>query len=179
MKKQLTINAINRTIGTLMVVVGVKKLRQAQSEFTTTDTSNNKFYQALKSRGIDVKFSPKDITYRYTSWENWQKIIKVINGIVKHFKWESEVFDCDNRSDFASALTSLVFRINTLGKIHCSVFDAESDKFLYGHWANILVDIDDNLYLFDLDQSGMCQKITSNNCVMGRLKYRFKQIIIN
>lgn len=175
MNKQLKINAINRTIGTLMAVVGIKKLRQ-HSNFTTIDTGNNKFYQALKSRGIKINFSPLDISYRYTSFDNWQKIIKVLNGIIKHFKWEANVHDCDNRSTLMTSLCSLIFRINTCAGLYCEVFDAETGKSKYLHWANLIVDTEDNIYLWDVDNGGMYQKITSDNCVMGKLKYRFISI---
>ena len=177
MDKQLKISAIKRQIGTLLIVAGIKQLQQ--DNFTTIDTSNNKVYQALKNIGISLNFSPKDIKYRYTSWENWEKIIGVINGIVKHFPWIADVFDCDNRADLASALNSVIYNLNTCGKVYCEVFDAESGKSRYLHWANMIVDTDDVVHLWDLDNYGKYQKITSAMPVMGVNKYQFKQLIIN
>jgi len=176
--KTIKINAIQRQIGTLMVVTGFKMLSK-YSDFTTIETSNNKVYQALKDVGITLNFSPKDFRYRYTTWENWQEIIKVINGIVKHFPWLAQYFDCDNRSDLASALISLIYKINTCGKVYCEVFDAETGKSKYLHWANLIVDIDDSVYLWDLDNNRMVQKVVSANPVMGSNKYSFRQLIIN
>lgn len=175
----IKINAINRLIGTLWIVAGIKQIRQAQSEFTTLDANNDKAYKAFKKIGLNFTFSPKDISYRYTAWDNWVKILDVIAGIMKHFKWEAEIADCDNRADFASAFCSLAFRLNTLAKANCSVYDLNG-KFLYLHWVNILVDTNDNVYIFDIDNSCSYQKMTSKTLIMNGLKYQdFVQIIIN
>lgn len=178
--KTLRINAVNRIIGTLFCVIGIKKLQVSHSDFTTMEDGNNRIYQALKNIGITIIFSPKDFRYRYATLESWEKMIKVVNGIVKHFKWIAEYFDCDNRSDLVSALVSLFFEINTCNKLHCNVYDAKSGKFLYGHWLNMFVPIDGSVYIWDVDNKGMHQKITSSSSIMGELKYDdFKQVILN
>lgn len=167
----LQINSIRRAIGQLGIQVGVSQIREAQSEFSTTLAGIEKIQGAVKNFGISV--SQADTSYYFTSWDNWRKIIDVLNPIAKNFVWEAERFDCDNRASLMSSLISLLFRINTCGKVYCDVYDAGNGKYKYTHYCNMIVDDAGNCYLWDVDYSGLTQKVTSNLAVMGINKYQF------
>jgi len=165
----LQINTINRTIGQLMLRVGIMKLRDAQSDFISVSSDNIKLIKAITQLGIDVV--PLDDNFWFTSWDNWRKIIDVLNPIAQQFNWEAERFDCDNRANLMTALTSLIFRVNSCTGLYCDVYDAKTGAYKYRHYANLIVDIDDNVYLWDVDQGGLTQKITTKEVVMGVNKY--------
>lgn len=167
--KELQINSIKRQIGSLTFMVAITQLREAISDFSDTELGIEKIENAIKGFGMSV--TPLDEKYYYTSWDNWQKIISVLNPIVSNFKWEAERFDCDNRSLLVSSLCSLMFKINTCASVYCDVYDVNTGVYKYRHYANLIVDDNSNVYLWDVDQGGMYQKITSNNVVMGVNKY--------
>ena len=174
MNKQLQINSIKRQIGTLMAVAGFKQVKQARSEFDIVNLQNGEIQTAGKVLGIYTNYL--DFKYFFTSWENWEKILDVVWGILKHFKWMKEVFDCDQRAAFMTVISGMLFGVNTCTTVYCKVSDAVTGVFRYDHTANIIIDRDKNLYLFDADNHGMRQKITSNNVVMGKVKYEFLSI---
>lgn len=171
MEKQLQINSIKRKIGQLTIVMGIKQIREAQSEFVNFRIDPKDLKDTLKNNGFDLPMSNLDFLIYTTSWENWQKILDVLWGIIQHFPWEAEVFDCDNRSNLATSLCSMMFRINTLMGAYCEVYDANTGAFKYSHWANMMVS-NSKVYFFDPDNNGMRQQVSSNNFVMGGLRYK-------
>lgn len=172
----LQINSIKRAIGSLEVSLGVTQLRQAQSEFTTTIYGIEKVQNALKALNISIPVDPLDNQYWFTSWDNWQKIIAVLNPIAQNFQWETDRFDCDNRANLMTSMTSLMFRINTCATLYCKVFMADTGAFLFYHYCNLITDDAGNVYLWDVDQNGISQKITGNPFIMGTHKYELISI---
>lgn len=167
----LQINSINRILGQLYFRLGIQQIREHQSDFTSEMFDFNKFQNAIIKAGITANVVPLDNQYWFASWDNWQKIISILNPIAQNFQWEPERFDCDNRATLMNALCALMFRINTCATCYCSVYMADTDKFLFAHYCNLIVDKDDNVYLWDVDQNGISQKITGNSVVMGVHKY--------
>ena len=170
MEKELQISWLQRTIGGLFIQLGVQQLRNAQTDFTVATSNADKILSVARKLGIQS--TELDFSYRYTSWDNWLKIIDVLNPILKSFKWEAQVFDCDNRAELVSSLCALIFRINTCARVYCEVLDATTGVSKYLHWCNIIVDTNGSSYLWDVDQNGMTQKITTNNTIMGVNKYK-------
>jgi hypothetical protein len=168
------INKIKRSIGTLMTTAGLMQIRQAINDLATEEIYVSKIKESCNKLGIGV--NELDFTFRTTSWQTWEQIIPILYGIIKEFKWESDIFDCDDRASFMTSLCSLLFRVNTLASAYCEVYDATTGKLKYLHWANVVIDRDAQLYLLDVDQSGMIQKITSNNLIMGVNKYHILQL---
>ena len=168
------INKIKRQIGTLMTTAGLMQIRQSINDLATEEIYLKKIRESCNSFGISI--NELDFMYRTTSWETWEQIIPTLYGIIKEFKWEAEYFDCDDRASFMTSLCSLLFRINTCASCYCEVYDSATGKLKYLHWCNIIIDRSAQLYLFDVDNGGMVQKITSNNLIMGNNKYNLLQL---
>jgi hypothetical protein len=115
-----------------------------------------------------------DIEYFTTDWEHWSEILDKVYGILGENHWVADRFDCDNRAEFTSALISLIYHINCCGRLYCQVDYLDGRKGSYLHWANIVIDKDKNLYLVDMDNQGLKQKITSNILIAGNVKYTLK-----
>jgi hypothetical protein len=173
-EKQLQINKIKRAIGQLTFRVSIMQLKEAQSEFSVEEGTIDKIREAVKNIGISV--SELDEKYYFTSFDNWLKIIETLNPIVEQFVWKAEKFDCDNRANLICSLCSLIFEINTVAGVFCDVYEAGTNKFLYRHYANLIIDKDNNVYLWDVDNKGQYTKITKNNPVIGNLRYNLMSI---
>ena len=166
----LQINALRRTLGQLYIRLGASQVKQAISDFTSTEGTFQQFTDALL-KVFNTPISQLDSNYYFTSWDNWQKIIAVINPILQNFPWESDRFDCDKRSMLVIGLVALLFDINTVRPFYCEVHDATTGALKYLHYANIIVDDAGNCYLWDVDYGGLFQKITSSPVIMGINKY--------
>jgi hypothetical protein len=167
----LQINSLKRKLGQLYISLGVQQIRDNQSEFSSGVKDETGFTVPLNRIDSNITFTPLDTQYYFTSFDNWVKIIEVLNPIAQMFKWQAERFDCDNRANLMSSLCSLLFRINTCATVYCKVFDATTGVFKYLHNANLIVDDSSNIYLWDVDNGGLYQKITSNPVIMGNLRY--------
>jgi hypothetical protein len=177
MDNTLQINSIKRALGSLYISLGAQTIRENQSEFSSTLGDINTIRTALNNSGLSgVGIHQLDSSYYFTSWDNWQKMISVLNPIAANFDWEAERFDCDNRSNLMSSLCSLVFRINTCSTLYCDVYDSTTGAYKYAHYCNLITDDAGNCYLWDVDYGGQYTKITSNPVIMGVNKYQFYSI---
>jgi hypothetical protein len=175
-QEQIRINNIARKMATALIKSGVGMIRSAVDDFEPiTFQGARKVNDALDSIG-GLTNNNLDMTYYFTNWDTWQKIVEVLYAIVKDFKWEAERFDCDQRSALMTSLSGLLFRLNTCAQLYCEVSDANTNEVKYLHWANLIVTTDGQCYLFDADNGGMTQKITSKTVVMGGLKYKLISI---
>jgi hypothetical protein len=116
------------------------------------------------------------VYFYFTSLENWQKIIETINPILECKGWLSERFDCDKRAFLVTALTALLFEINTVRPIYCDVYRVSDGKFAYAHYANVFVTDDGQAILWDADEFGLTTKITSPTCVINNKKYILRAV---
>lgn len=173
-QEELKINPISRVFSQALIVSGFRGMRNSTQDFAPTVSSSTIINGALFKIGLPS--DNLDIYYYHTYWTSWQKIIPIINALILPFEWTSERFDCDNRSALGSSLVSLLFGLNTNNQLYCEVYDASTKKLKYIHWANIITDIDGNCYLWDLDQNGMVQKITSKEVVMGVNLYKLLKV---
>jgi len=162
------------TIGSLTASIGLQKLRNEFAQFPVSQVMGKQINDACNKIGISN--SPLDYNFYSTSWDNYQIIASKIYDIVKNFKWEEDRYDCDNRSNTMSSLTSLTARLNTNAGLYCEVKTANGNTFM--HWANCVIDKDANMYIIDCDNSGVMQKITSNKFTIGNWSYSLKSIRI-
>jgi len=168
----LQINSIKRAIGQLTMRVGIMQIRDAISDFTDTEGNFNRFKNAL----LGLPATQLDEKYYFTSWENWQKIIDTINPILSQFNWKAERFDCDDRALLVTALTALFFDINTVRPVYCDVYRVSDGQFAFAHYANVIVDLNGNAWLWDVDEFGKFVKITSLKPIIGNKKYILKAV---
>lgn len=168
-QEQLKISLMARTFGVELIKRGISIIRNGSLEFTPSLGQLRILNNAFDKIGISI--TPLDISYGFASLDNWKKITELLYAIIKDFKWEAELFDCDDRSLVMSGLSSMLFRLNTCGRIYCEV---KSGTQTFLHYANVIVLQDESLYLFDVDNGGQMTKITSVNPVMGNWTYNLK-----
>jgi hypothetical protein len=167
MDNTIVINGIKRKIGTLLLTAGIKQLRDAISDFTTTEGDYARFRKPL----LGLPVSELDSKYYFTDLSNWQKIIDTINPITKEFPWLAEVFDCDDRATLVVALIDACFEINTCRQVYCNVYRVGDGQFAYAHYANVFVTEEGTAWLWDADSGGQYTKITAQNPVIGNKRY--------
>lgn len=172
MDNTIHINKIKRAIGQLWLQVGTKQIRDSISDFTDTEGDFNRFKKPL----LGLPVTQLDEKYYFVSFDNWLKVIETINPILKSFPWVSERFDCDDRALLVTALTSLLFEINTVRPVYCDVYRVGDGQFAFAHYANVIVDNADNAYLWDVDEGGAYTKITSTTPIINNKKYILKAI---
>jgi hypothetical protein len=172
----LQINSIKRAIGQLYMQIGIKNISDAISDFTDTQGDFNQFTKPFSNFSVYVPISQLDEKYYFTSIENWQKIMDTINPILRCKGWLAERFDCDKRSFLVTALTALLFEINTVRPIWCDVYAVSDGTKKYSHYANVFVDNNGNAYLWDVDNQGQFTKITSDTVIIGSCKYKLLSI---
>lgn len=170
----IQINNIKRQIGTLGIIFGIKNFRDAISDF---ETKIGTFSEVLKYiKGLNIQSTQYDITYKFASFDTCEKIIESLNPIAKEFGWVAEFEDCDDRAKLMSALVSMLFLINTNFAAYCEVYEANTGKLKYLHYANLIVAEDGKLIFWDVDYNGKFQRIFSNDFVMGENKYHLISI---
>lgn len=173
MTKEIQINRLKRLLGEKFIMAGIKYTRDALTDIPSVEKPQDHIRGALSSAGMAISFL--DETYFTTSWENWQKVIAVMNPIARNFKWTKEKFDCDNRAHLMSSLISVMFGLTTCSPCYCDVFTA-SGKHIGYHYNNVIVDDAGNAYLWDVDNGFNTVKITSSTPVMGNWSYRLISI---
>jgi len=167
------INKLKQTIAYLQLRISLKQLKALVYDIPITKITTIPTFARIKLYGTEL-----DYQYFTTDWENWNEILDRVYGILQDNPWTENKADCDNRAEFVSAFISIVYNLNTCARVYCEVSNATSGVAKYLHWCNIIVDKDNNLYLFDADSGGLRQKITSNTAVMGNNKYIFKSFRI-
>jgi len=91
--KTIQINNLKRKIGTLETIVGIKTINSAISDFTDTQRTFNQFSKGLAI--LEVPVSQLDTNYYFTSYDNWQKIIRdTIDPIIQSMDWTIDRRDC-------------------------------------------------------------------------------------
>ncbi len=166
--EQLKISFIARNFGTELIKSGISVIRNASFEFKPLTGQLRAINNALDKIG-GLPLTALDLGYNFTSWQNWQKITDILYRIVKDFKWEAEVFDCDNRSSLMLALCSTLFKLNTCGMLYCEVKIGNQS---FRHYANIIITPDEQVYIFDVDNGGMTMKINNKEFTMGNWQYK-------
>ena len=152
--------------------VGIKQISEAISDFSDTEGTFQQFCKPL----LGLPVSEMDSKYYFTSFDNWQKIIATINPILKNNGWIAERFDCDKRAMLVTALTALLFEINTVRPIYCDVYRVGDGKFAFAHYANVFSLLDGTAMLWDADEGGLTTKITSLTPVINNKCYHLKAV---
>jgi hypothetical protein len=159
-------NKIKQAIGFLTLRVGIKQLKEILWDIPKTQIQVLPILAGVKLYGTEL-----DMTYNTTDWDNWSEILDKVYSILGENTWTAEVADCDNRAEFTSALISIIYHLNTCARVYCEVKNTTSNG-TYLHWCNLVIDKDKNIYLVDMDNGGLKQKITSPNVVMGNCSYK-------
>jgi hypothetical protein len=163
------INKVKHALGIMYLRLGIKTIKDIIYDIPKTPIAVLPVLSGIKLYGTEL-----DYQYTTTDWEHWNEILDKVYSILGENPWTAEVADCDNRAEFTSALISIMYHLNTCGKVYCEVSYLDGKKGDYLHYANIIVDKDKNVYLFDIDNWGARQKITSNIVIAGNVRYTLK-----
>jgi hypothetical protein len=167
------INQLKRKIGEALISGGIGYTRESISDILPIEKSQDHLRQAISNFGMAITFL--DSSYFTTSFENWKKIIEIMNPICQKFAWTKEKFDCDNRALLMSSLIAVMFGLNSCSPCYCDVFNVNGTHIDW-HYNNLIIDDAGNVYLWDVDNHGTVQKITSNTPVMNNWKYNLVSI---
>lgn len=170
-----TIKQLQLTIGVLSTSIGLKNLSNLLKEIPATKLPSKKIDELCSQLGISN--NQLDVDYYSTTWDNWKIIISVLYGIIKNFPWLKDRFDCDNRAAFMNSLCALLTGLNTCSDMYCKVTNVNTGTSDMHH-PNFIIDSDGNGYIFDVDNYGQFQKVTSKTFVMGTWKYDLSGIRI-
>jgi hypothetical protein len=169
---ELQKRTLSEFLGTNLVVSGINSLRNSYNNLGY-EVKPVCFANISITSILNIPSISKDYDAYFTSWENWEKMLDTIWGVIKNFPWERERADCDDRARVVSGLCSLIYRINTCGQMYCeftNILTGEKGR----HYANIIMDNNQNLYLFDVDNGGLKMKLEKNKpTTMGNWSYRF------
>ena len=161
------ITKAKRTIAGLTISLGAQTLRNDFVKFPVSQITGKQITDACNKIGITN--TQLDVSYFSVSWDDYKEILDTLYGVVKNFKWTEDKYDCDNRSMLLSSLVSLTAILNTCAGLYCEVKTANGASFR--HWANLVIDKNGELYIFDCDNGGLNQKLTSKNFTMGAWTY--------
>jgi hypothetical protein len=101
--------------------------------------SKEKFKEFLKKIGYsNVELS--DHEYFLTDWNTWKIIIE--DSWVKHFKYVSDFFDCDNFADYFNSSVAAIYGLNTSGRYSVELFRPSTGKHIGWHRASLIVCIE-------------------------------------
>jgi hypothetical protein len=172
---QLKIRQLNKSFGISLTVAGIKGLRSSYNNLVY-DTKSTSYVKIAITKEVNVPIVNKDYDAYFTSWENWQQMLDTMYNIIKNFSWERERLDCDDRARLVSGLCSLIYRINTCGQVYCEYTDNRNGN-TGRHYANIIIDNNMDVYLFDVDNGGLTTKIEEGlPTTMGNWSYKFLSV---
>lgn len=92
MPDTIAINKIKRMLGEKFIELGIAQTRDAVSDIPTTERDQAFIRKSLVNFGMSITFL--DDTYYTTSFDNWKKIVEVLNPINQSFAWTKEWYDC-------------------------------------------------------------------------------------
>lgn len=146
---QMKIKKIATTFYTQLAIAGLKGLQTSHKDLEVKELRTGEIKEAMnKIAQIYVGFF--DTKYYTTSKENWDKMLDIIDNIIKEFPWIREKFDCDNRARLVGSLCSLFFGVNTCGYAWVFTRHINTGK-RSSHYANIIALDNGSLILYDVD----------------------------
>jgi len=169
------ISSAMRTVGVLTTAIGLQRLRNEFSSIEKTKINVATIDAVCKKFGITA--NELDVKYLTTSFENWEMITSTLYGIVKNFRWTTDTFDCDDRAAFMTSLCALTTGLNTCADAYCKITNIVTGATDMHH-PNLIIDKDNNLYIFDVDNEGVFRKIITNGFIINSWKYDLQSIRI-
>lgn len=153
-------------------------LKSAYDWLIPTKVGFGNIKDAFNNVGLDkIPVTQLDVFYYVLPWDIWDELLEVVYAIAKEFKWESEKFDCDNRSTMVCVLCSLLFGVNSCGQGYGKVFDKDTGKEVALHWFNFVVVPNGKLYIFDVDNHGARSLVEKGKPIInGKWRYEITAV---
>jgi len=150
--QQIKVNQIQKQAGKITFKFGLRMLQDAFKSLDPRQISFGDLKGILVANGLNINTTNYDISYYLTNWENW--LVLFNEFLLDEIKYYSEKFDCDNHAFLVSSLSSLLMLLNSCGVVHCQVYDKTTKKLIAGHFCNIIVTSNNEIYLYDLNNGG-------------------------
>jgi hypothetical protein len=144
---QAKINELARKVGSLLLDRGIKFLQLSFQNLQITEFSYDQVKNFVTQSGLNVPVNHFDWKYFTTSFDNWQLLIDSI--VLDKAMYIAERRDCDNFAFLMTSLSSFIIGLNTCSATYGIIYNAETGNLIGGHYFNMILASDGNLYLID------------------------------
>jgi len=126
----------------------------------------------LRQNGLNILETHEDLAFFTTKFESFTEFFDtILTPILPLVPYIPEKRDCDNFANMVMAFTALFMELNTMGKVHCKVYDATTGALVAGHFCNLFVTQDNEVYFYDFNNAGRYAKYEGKDLVMGNWRY--------
>lgn len=137
--EQQKINKIADQFGFFLLGAGVPIIQSAHKNLKPEVLPFGEIKTAFNNHGINVPVSQYDFYYSFLDADIMEKLTWKVMTLLHKFRYRKEVTDCDDFAFLQSMLMAFLFGINTEGASWGDVYDAETGKFINGHYFNIAI----------------------------------------
>ena len=106
------INKAKNFLGILYLRLGIATIKKIVYDIPKFPVIVLPVFAGIKLYGTEL-----DYQYQTTDWEHWSEILDKVYSIMGENVWTAEYADCDNRAEFVSGLISMVYHLNTCGRL--------------------------------------------------------------
>ena len=158
-------------------ISGLQKMYNLKPQFFSYGEARTLFNN-LGMKAIPV--SQMDTQYAYLDVETAEPLVWDVMTFLNKIAYRAETFDCDNFSFLTSSLFSLFFNINTCGTIWGDIYDAQTGKFIAGHYFNGITTYNPlykkfKLYVADSLNPGFTEVERDKPIIINSWEYRIKK----
>lgn len=164
------INQLQKSFGLTLLNGGFNLLRKAYKVSDAKKVEFGGIKDIIAKTLGNIAVPVKDLSFYLASWSVWKDFLDSI--LVPKIDYYAERFDCDNYAFLASSLASLFLCLNSCGVLHCTVYDNLTNKLIAGHYCNLIVTRDEELYLFDMNNGGYTKIEKNQDPVIKNWQYR-------
>jgi len=173
MTKEHQINGIARTLGLELRRISTSMIRSSL-KLTPQDYLAHQFETLLKAKTSVSNIVLSDGHYKLLPLEQWKQIF----GIMQYGKepYIKDFHDCDNIAFWFSSEVARIFHINSGGVVHGHIYNKDTDRWIAGHFWNIILTSDFKVYFYDLMKSDFTEyssQVIIKDWKYVPLKYRF------
>ena len=177
-QEQIQINNIYKTLGVSLITSGVTFAKGTYKVSPVISTFSS-VQNALSKVELNFPATQLDNWYAYLSWQDWQEVLPTIINLMKNFPWTAEYFDCDNRANMVLNFANLLTGTNSIGRAYVEIYNKTTGTLVGLHYCNLIVDKDQNVYLFDIDNGGgtSTQILFDTPITIGNWLYSIKSAV--
>ena len=170
-------NPIQKQLGSLLFNAALFNLRDYFKNINPRKVNFGDIDNILKANGLSIPQDINDIAFSLTTWPEWLDFLSVFKDKLEYV---SELWDCDDYAEFVQVMSAFSMLINTAGKVHCTVYNADTGALIAGHFCNLILTSDNQIYIYDLDNyfwgksgnSGWTKYNKSQKTIIGNWEYR-------
>ena len=153
MADQTQVKNITLQLGLLLINNGMKFIQSA-FHLNPIKVSSADITQAITKYLPSVNLTHLDDFYALIPISQWKELIAVDWTDTK--KWVTDVFDCDNFSNYFSANIACFYEINSAGRVY-GKFYRGTQTFVGYHYWNIIIDANKDIWFFEPESDKMTE----------------------